>query len=508
MFAMRTAGSLLHPIERLHDALIDPARRERAMALVLCGYTAVWALYGAIAKGSQDINFDMAEAVGWSRELLLGTPKHPPMSAWVAGVWFGVFPVADWAYYLLAIALAALALWIAWHVARDYLDAEKRLVGLALLTLVPFFNFHALKYNANTVQIPFWAAATWWFLRSFETRSLPYAALAGAGAAGAMLGKYWSVFLLAGLGVAALTDPRRGGYFRSAAPWLTIAVGAVLLAPHVAWIVANDFSPFNYAFAVHGSRSAFAPLQSTIGFITGTVAYLAAPLLLALAAALPGRAALADTLWPREPRRRLVLIAFAAPLVLPIIVAIIAQFEIVSLWNMAAMTLLPVILFSSPLVSVPRVAAVRVLAIAVVFPLLMLAASPVIALVIHRYGTNNATHDQLLAAAVEQAWRATTDKPLRLVGSYTVAFYLPDRPSTVDVFWPAATPWIDAARIARDGMALVCRADDAPCVGLIEARAATNPAARRSEVELSRRYMGFNDPPVRYVIIVIPPKAG
>ena len=509
---MPTAGRLLQPIERLHDALTDPAGRERAMALVLAGYAAVWALYGAIAKGSQDINFDMGEAVAWSRELALGTPKHPPMSAWLVRVWFTFFPLADWAYYLLAIALAALALWIAWRIAADYLDAEKRVVGLALLTLIPFFNFHALKYNANTVLIPFWAATTWWFLRSFETRSLIFAALAGLGAAGAMLGKYWSIFLLAGLGLAALFDPRRGRYFRSPAPWVTAGVGALALAPHVLWIVTNGLSSFGYALTVHAATSALMPVKDAAGYLIGTVAYMAVPVALAIAAARPDLRAVADTLWPAQPRRRTVLIAFAAPVGLPVIVALAAQFGIVSLWNMSAMTLLPVVLLSSPLLTVSRAAALRILAFAVAFPLAMLAAAPVIALVIHRQGvTHHAAHYRLLAAALDQAWRATTDQPMRLVGSDTnlvngVVFYLADRPSTLVVGASAATPWATAARIAREGVALTCPVADTGCVQQIEAQAAGNSAARRSEVELSRRYMGWNDPPVRYAIIVVPPR--
>jgi hypothetical protein len=47
---------------------------------------------------------------------------------------------------------------------------------------------------------------------------------------------------------------------------------------------------------------------------------------------------------------------------------------------------------------------------------------------------------------------------------------------------------------------------DTGCVQQIEARAAGNSAARRSEVELSRRYAGWSDPPVRYAIIIIPPR--
>src|SRR5215468_366179 len=215
------------------------AMLDRVVA-VLAGYCALWSLYGAIAKGSQDIHFDMGEMVAWSRETFWGTPKHPPFGAWLVSAWFGIFPLADWAYYLFAMVLATLALWIAWKVAGRYLDADKRIVGVALLTLVPFFNFHALKFNANTVMLPLWAATTALFLRSFETRRAGVAALAGLAAAAAMLGKYWSVVLLLGLGIAALADPRRGPYFRSPAPWVTILVGVAALAPHAAWLYAHD----------------------------------------------------------------------------------------------------------------------------------------------------------------------------------------------------------------------------------------------------------------------------
>jgi hypothetical protein len=88
-----------------------------------------------------------------------------------------------------------------------------------------------------------------------------------------------------------------------------------------------------------------------------------------------------------------------------------------------------------------------------------------------------------------------------------VVFYLADRPSTFDIAGPAATPWADEARIAREGIALTCPVTEADCIRLIEGWAAFNPNAKRSEVELSRRYMGYSDPPVRYAIIIIPPKA-
>ena len=70
-------------LDRLIDALSVPHRRGRMGLLLLVAYGAVWSLYGAISKASQDIHYDMGEAVVWSREALLANPKHPPLSAWM-----------------------------------------------------------------------------------------------------------------------------------------------------------------------------------------------------------------------------------------------------------------------------------------------------------------------------------------------------------------------------------------------------------------------------------------
>src|SRR5215471_7848771 len=118
-------------LARLMESLLDPRRREWTVIALLAAYVAIWSLYGAIAKGSQDIHFDMGEMVAWSREVVFGTPKHPPLPAWLVGFWFDVFPLRDWAYYLFAVLMATVALWISWRVCSRYLDDEKRVVGLA-----------------------------------------------------------------------------------------------------------------------------------------------------------------------------------------------------------------------------------------------------------------------------------------------------------------------------------------------------------------------------------------
>jgi hypothetical protein len=361
------------------------------------------------------------------------------------------------------------------------------------------------------VMIPLWALTTWLFLRSFQTRGVGFAALAGVAAAAAMLGKYWSIFLLASLVIAVLVDQRRVAYFRSPAPYVTIATGALALAPHIVWLYGNHFTAFGYALGSHPATW-WSAIGSCFSYVVGALAYLVVPTLIVVALARPSVAAIRDTLWPHDPDRRLALLIFALPLLLPAIAALATREEIISLWAMGSMTLFPVVLLSSPALVISRAAAAVILGVAIALPVLATAAAPAIAVIIHQNGVSNfASHYRLVAEAMEKAWRATTDRPLRVVGSYDnlvdgVVFYLSDRPSTFEVVSPARTPWVDEARIEREGIALVCPVTLPECMRAVNERAAKNPAAKRVEVEISRRYFGVGDRPERYLIVTIPPR--
>jgi len=491
-------------IDRLRNRLADPQRGGRALAVTLAVYVALWTLYGALARASQDLSADMAEELVWARHPALGYYKHPPLSAYLVRLWFSVVPRADWTFYLLAILVAAAALWAAWCLAGDYLSREKRVLALALLTLVPFFNFHALKYNANTLLMPLWVITTFWFLRSYRTRNAGYAALAGVGAAAAMLCKYWSVFLLVGLALAALLDGRRGVYFRSAAPWMTVVAGVAVLGPHLVWLVQNDFAPLHYALYVHGSKPFATALADGLGYLASAAGYVVVPVAMVLIAARPGRATLADMIWPADPDRRLAAATFWAPLLLPALAAIVAGIAINALWSMPAWALLPVLLLSPRGVTVPAPAARWIVGIAIGLPVVMVLAAPGIAFVMHRGGNLPVSaQSRLLGAQVERAWHAVTDKPLRYIDgnvAFSIAVYAEEMPRAL----PELPP-VPADRLARAGWAMVCIVEDPKCMNEATALRRRRPDSRWSEVTIARDFFGFAGRAQRYAIVIVPP---
>ena len=454
----------------------------------------------------------MGEMFEWSHEVGFGTPKHPPLGAWIVRAWFSVMPREDWAYYLLAIILPTLALWVSWRIFEYYLPRDKRVLAVIFLTLTPFYNLLALKYNANTILTPIWAATTWWFLRSFETRQTGWAILAGVGAAAAMLGKYWSVLLLGGLALAILTDRRRGAYFSSPAPYITVATGAVLIIPHVDWLISHKFISFSYAIEAHTTTFLVA-LASALRFLGGSILYVSVPIACSLLIVIPQTQVITDTLWPAEPERRTLVFAFILPLLLAPLCALVMVVEIHSLWAMCAMTLLPIVLLSSSQLKISRRASSRILVLALVFPGTMLAASPLIALSTHLQGTLDYRSDyRMVAQATEHVWSAHTNLPLQIVAGATlqegIVFYFDKQPSTFNVIFPNATPWVDDDRIRKEGLAIVCPENDRPCEYALKDLSAQFHAVATERVAIARSFLGIESVSTSYVIAVIPPSPG
>ena len=267
-------------------------------------YATLWFVYAVIAKSAQDLNADMGEMVVWTRELALGYPKHPPLLAYVLWAWFKVFPFADWAYLLLAVITVSVGIFLAIELCAEWLAKEKLAVVPFLLATIPFYNFLGLKFDQNSALIPLWALAMWAMLRALDTRHLGWAALAGLAAAAAMLVKYWSVFLIAALALAAVMHPRRRDYFRSAAPWVTAGVFLVAVAPHVVWLIRENFPPITWVTTRRVAASFGDTIASMLEALGGTFAYAAVAFALVLLFVRPSPAALRDGFLPQDERRR------------------------------------------------------------------------------------------------------------------------------------------------------------------------------------------------------------
>lgn len=497
---------------RIVDGLCDPLRRHRVAMLAAFSYALAWAIYAIVAKSTQGINADLGEMVVWARNLDWGYPKHPPLAGWILAGWFAIFPQADWAFYLLAGANLGLGLYLSFLLAGLWLDGAKQAAAPFLLALIPFYNFLGLKWDQNSILIPLWALTTWAFVKSFRDRHTGYAVLAGAAAAAAMLTKYWSVFLLLAIVIAALSDRQRGAYFRSAAPWVTVLTGAALIAPHALWLIRNDFPPLHW---VENRRTA-ANLMDWLGSLSeyslGTLGYAAVALVTFAVLVRPSLPALRDTLFPRDDTRRMALIIFWLPLLVPIAVSTVTKTNLLSLWNTESLALLPVVLLASPLITVSRTAASRIAGTAILVLMFALLSSPITAVTKLNGGVeNDALYVPAATAVIEREWMAATDRRLEILAgpfalSSSVAFKLKDRPSTYADFSPYLSPWVNEQALLHKGLAIICPRRDTGCLQSMDALAKMRPMTKQVTVELTPRLWGLTGSPAGFDIAIMVPR--
>ena len=418
---------------------------------MLLWFVILYTAFAIISSGSLALPPELLETYALGRHPAAGYAGHAPLAPLIAGGWFTLFPPTDWAFHLLAMVNAAAGLFAADRIARQFLEGDKRIAVLLLLLLMPFYQFMGQGFGANETMLSTWPIATWCFLRAFATRDLAWSAGAGAAAALAVLGDYYSVFLIAAFAVAVLRIPgaghscdrgRRGWRWR----WCRRACCPISCG----WCITPAWQRrcLRPARRLRIRFGDFAPLHRRGGRHACGRGGLAVR---------PDRALRRDTLWPPDPDGRMLVVLLAVPLVLPLLATPFAGVALTQSWSTAsAWFLLPVILLRPKAAVLTRTAAIRITALVAATTIGALAAAPLLAWRRHAEGTaEGREHYRPVSTEVTNAWRPATGQPLRVVTgdprlASAVAFYSPDHPD--------AAPGDETERLA-DGFAacLPCR---------------------------------------------------
>src|SRR3979411_285735 len=258
-------------IRRLAAWLAASASNPAAAPWLVIGFATahavLWTFILVELKAAQDVHMDVAEAFAWGQKFQLGYGKHPPLSGWVAGLWFKVFPVADWATYALAMATLGCGLVICWLISLHVVDRRRAFFVVVMLALYPIFNFKGFKYNPDLLQLstlPFVVLA---YLNAFEERSVKSGLWLGLAGALALMTKYWVLTMIGAIGLAALIHPERFLFLRSPAPWVAIATLVVAMIPHFIWLKQVNFLPFKYPGDTYSISNHVQSLELVLGYL-------------------------------------------------------------------------------------------------------------------------------------------------------------------------------------------------------------------------------------------------
>ncbi|MDH2341641.1 glycosyltransferase family 39 protein [Bradyrhizobium sp. SSUT77] len=419
---------------------LDGVETGWAVPLLIACFVAIWTLYLAVAYAGSGLHPDTLEAWTLGRHFAWGYDKHPPLTGWVAASWTSVFPLSDWSLQLMAMANAGLALVFVDLVARQFVTGHKRILVLLLLMLTPAYQFHAQRFNANAVLLATWPLATWCFLRAFETRAPLWAVAVGCTTALAMVGKYYSIFLVASFAFAALAHPARRAYFTSASPWISVVVGLTALSPHLYWLATTGASTFTYALN-HANGNAANSLGEARNFLLGLAAAMSVSAVLWVLIAGTRLKQFPADFAAMNPGLRLLFYVAIGTIALPVLISLVIGTDLPSLWALQGLFLFAVLVVCGTSYPIERFYTVNLTVIVAGVALAaVLVAAPIHAVYRNDHGYEEGRNLYAQAASeLTREWRELTGEPLVAVSgddslAFATAFYSPDHPHYVRPF--------------------------------------------------------------------------
>src|SRR5437667_2282811 len=467
-------------VRRMAAWIAARASDPKASLWLVIGFAAVhavlWTLILVNLKAAQDVHMDVAEAYAWGQKFLLGYGKHPPLSGWVAGLWFRVFPVANWATYALAMAVLGCSLVICWLIALRVVDRRRAFFTVVMLAVYPIFNFKGFKYNPDLLQLVTLPLVVLAYLDAFEKRSIKSGVWLGLAGALALMTKYWVLTMIGAVGLAALIHPDRLRFLRSPAPWVAIVTLAVAMLPHLMWLKQVDFVPLTYAGDTYSLTDRAMIDDLALGYVKHNLALLAAPVLLGAIALVwrpfrltpfPALARGANS-GVNMSQARNVWIVQAVVAIGPPLGAVLFHVYIKTDWGIPLFFLTPLALIAIPAVRVRKIALLNLTVTWLVISLVVLAVSPkIVAYETGEKRTAGATYRARseLARELTEAWHTRFYSRWPVVAAYTdtgqpVTFYSPDHPAplTPDEPWSSGLTSLDEAK--RSGFIGICEVGD------------------------------------------------
>lgn len=493
-------------------AIVDFALRKpgRTLAIVLGAHLLVWTALPVLT--GRNLELDLVEDLALGKEWQLGYWKHPPLPWWMADLVYRLTGQIESVYGLgpLAVIGCFIAVYL---LARDIAGPVQALIATLSLVGIHYYNYSAVKFAHDQMQLPFWALTALFFYRGLtRERALDWMA-AGAMLALAFWSKYAAFALAISLGLFLLIDPDARRALRTSGPWLMATAFLVVIAPNAWWLVDSGFLPLQYV----GDRARIPERPHQ---------YFTYPLLWTLSQIFfmhPTLILLGITLFPRLQRqpgtasqnafaRRYVTMLALAPFAVVTVIAAATGRSPIAMWGYPLWSFLPLaaILWFGPVTDWRRL---YVFTIGVIFLFLLAPAIWIGTTIADPYLRERpkATDfpGRAIAGEMTRLWREKTGMPLRYVAgtefaANNVAVYSPDRPSVVVHGRPRISPWIDLNDLKRHGVLIVWE-DGLPFAHVEEWRKTFGAEGNPGFIEFPRQTRGGGRP-VRIGYWIVPPR--
>lgn len=435
----------------------EPCRAFGAFAVL---HLVIWTALPTLLY--PNLPLDLIEALIYGREWQLGYDKLPPLPWWLVEIAYRAVG-RDFAYYALGQIAVLSGLAFVWAMARPIAGPQGALAAVLIADGLHYLNYTAAKFNHDVIQLPFWGMAGFALHRALRGGGLIHWCPLGAAVGLALWAKYFAVMLAAPIVLFMLLDGDARKTLATPGPWLALIVALAVMAPHLVWLVQNDFLPFGHVSARAAMpRGLFDHVLHPLVFAAGQAGFLVPAFLIAL-----------PLFWPRTARndeatlqsfdfRIVTLLAFGPAAAMVALSAISGRGTVAMwgypLWLFIGLWLVMLTSRTTRTDRLPRIAGTWAIVLAG-FMIAFIANYAVLPRIDHRYRAAFFPGESM-AREISQRYRAVTQRPLiYVIGSMwdggNVSHYTPERPRVLIDGRPERAPWIDLTDLRSKGAVIL-----------------------------------------------------
>ena len=490
--------------------IVDFAGRKplRTLAIILGVHLLVWTLLPLLT--SPNLELDLAEDLALGKEWQLGYWKHPPLPWWLADLGYRITGHIGVVYALGPLTVAACFVGI-YLLSREIVGPVQALVATLALVGIHLYNYSAVKFAHDQMQLPFWAFTGLFFYRALAHGRLLDWMLAGVMMALCFWSKYAAFALGLSLALFLLIDPVARRSWRTAGPYLMAAAFLVVIAPNAWWLIDSGFLPMHYVSDRAKPAQHWYQVVTQPGFWLLSQAFFVFPTLILLGVTLFPRRSKAAPQSPTDAfaRRYVTMLAFG-PAAIVLTIATASGHAPVALWGYPLWMFFPLaaVVWFGPVTDPQRQ---QFFAAGIIFLFLLAPAIWIGVWLTEPYLSSRPKAKQfpgqMLASQLTDLWREKFGTPLPYVAgtefaANNVAVYSPDRPRVIVHGRAQVSPWIDMDDVKKRGAIVVWEAG-LPFAHVNEWRRTFGAEGEPVVIELPRQR---NATPTRIAYWLIPPR--
>jgi len=490
-------------------------RPDRWLYLFLCVHFLVWTITPSLVRFN--LPLDSIEGTIWGHQLEWGYDKNPYLNGWLTALATSMDGQSGWMVYVFSQICVIACMWAMWKLAKNILPPVYALISVLLLESIQYFNFHAIDFNDNTLELGLWALAMYFFYKALradddrgrypETISWMLTGLfAGLG----MMAKYYTITLIAGMGLFLLLHQENRKRLTTLPPYFGLAVFLLVCFPHVLWLFSHDFITVKYVV----DRGSSVPSWTNhfvypIQFMWQQFEALL-PIIVPLSLLLIGKKPILNPVRfnINTFNQKFLFYVACVPFLLTLSISLLLGTKLRAGWGMPLLSTWGIILIAAIQPHLNKRKIICLLAYTFIL-LAALVSGYSISLMRPTTTTSANFPGREIAAHITKQWHDTYHTKLEYVGgsrwiSGNISFYSPDHPAVFIEWDEQRAPWINQQDMQKKGAVYVWdmeQVNDLP----VEAQQKILQFKNVSVSEFNWHRNKINLPPIKLAVVIVPP---